>query len=265
MKNISFVKAHGSGNDFIIFIKENCPKNLITPKFIYSICKRRTGVGADGVLVLSKISKTFFHMDYYNCDGSWETFCANGSRCATLLLYNKGIIGKNSTFESGDGPHQAKIDDSNKIWIKMKKPVYKSDWLNIHGFSGRYVNSGAKHFACKTDKLNFKIAEKFGPKIRYDQKNFPKGVNVNFYKIQSLNQIHVITYEKGIEKVMLSCGSGAVAACYHADQANKLNSPLKITTPGGELNLKFNSNWNDIWLGGPTNLLFESSLNIDDY
>ena len=49
------------------------------------------------------------------------------------------------------------------------------------------------------------------------------------------------------------------------DQANKLNSPLKITTPGGELNLKFDSNWNDIWLGGPTNLLFESSLNIDDY
>ena len=48
-------------------------------------------------------------MDYYNSDGTWETFCANGARCAVKLLYEKKYIKEKSSFLSGDGIHEALI------------------------------------------------------------------------------------------------------------------------------------------------------------
>ncbi len=260
MPEIPFTKAHGTGNDFIFFIKEECPDNIYSPDFIISICERRTGIGADGVIILSQIGTVDFKLDYYNSDGSWETFCANGSRCAVKLLNSKNIISKNSTFEAGDGLHEAEIDNTGMVWIKFKAPKYKSELLKICGFQGRYVDSGAKHFACPSEKLDNEIVESFGPKIRYNKAFIPEGINVNFFKIESPQKLNVITYEKGIEKVMLSCGSGAVAAGYHAAQTNKMESPLSIKTPGGLLNLKFDEDWNDVWLGGPAVLLFESTI-----
>ena len=36
------------------------------------------------------------------------------------------------------------------------------------------------------------------------------------------------TYEKGIEDLMMSCGSGSVACGYHLAQSNSILSPTKI-------------------------------------
>ena len=51
---IPFAKAHGNGNDAILFIKENCPKIITDSNFIKKICQRRTGIGSDCVIILSK-------------------------------------------------------------------------------------------------------------------------------------------------------------------------------------------------------------------
>ena len=50
---IPFIKAHGTGNDFIIFFQEECPKVISKLNFIKKICARRTGIGADGVIILN--------------------------------------------------------------------------------------------------------------------------------------------------------------------------------------------------------------------
>ena len=62
---------------------------------------------------------------------------------------------------------------------------------------------------------------------------------------------------------MLSCGSGAVATAFYLNDINQLSSPLRINVPGGELSLKFNENWDDVWLGGPAVILFESQLDLN--
>ncbi len=140
----------------------------------------------------------------------------------------------------------------------MKSPKNVTEELSICGFSGKHVDSGAKHFTCEAKELMEDIVQEFGPKIRYAEEFKPHGVNVNFVEKNSDNQIKVITYEKGIEEVMLSCGSGAVASAYHIHEKKTLKSPLKIEVPGGELNLQFNDSWDDVWLGGPAVILFES-------
>ena len=40
-------------------------------------------------------------MDYYNNDGSWETLCANGVRCAALFMFEHKFIGANATIVCG--------------------------------------------------------------------------------------------------------------------------------------------------------------------
>jgi len=262
--NIPFIKAHGTGNDFIIFFKSECPDIITSPEFISNICKRRTGIGADGVLIISEINSVDYRIDYYNSDGSWETFCANGARCVAILLKKKGLLNKKAKFMGGDGNHELEFDESNTVWIKMKSPNYKTEDIELFGFSGRYVDSGAKHFVCESEDLSNEIAHKFGPLIRYSDEFAPKGMNVNFFKQISENEIKVISYEKGIEKVMLSCGSGSVASAYHSYQLSRMKSPVTIQVPGGTLKLKFDEFWENVWLGGPAVLLFESQINVND-
>ena len=90
--DIPFTKAHGTGNDFIILYSEDVLSIDINENFIKQLCHRQTGVGADGLLLLSPNDTLDFKMDYYNNDGSWETMCANGARCAVLYMHQRGLI-----------------------------------------------------------------------------------------------------------------------------------------------------------------------------
>jgi len=64
---------------------------------------------------------------------------------------------------------------------------------------------------------------------------------------------------------MLSCGSGSIAAAYHASQGSNLESPVEITVPGGKLYVNFDKSWKDVWLTGPAVILFKSQLNPSDF
>ena len=57
----------------------------------------------------------FACLDYFNSDGTWETFCANGARCVGKILYDKKLIEDKAQFTAGDGEHQLKFD--NPIWV----------------------------------------------------------------------------------------------------------------------------------------------------
>ena len=80
----------------------------------------------------------------------------------------------------------------------------------------------------------------------------------------SHSKLKVCTYEKGIERAMLSCGSGSVAAAYHAFQSGQISSPVQVVVPGGNLNIQFDSLWKDVWLSGEAILLFNSTIQLDN-
>ena len=87
----------------ILFLENRCSDDIKNSTFIKNICNRRTGVGADCIIIISDCDDFDFKMDYYNSDGTWETFCANGARCAVKMLYEKKYIKEISSFVSGDG------------------------------------------------------------------------------------------------------------------------------------------------------------------
>ena len=142
----------------------------------------------------------------------------------------------------------------------MKPPSLKTEDMDIQGNIGAHVDSGAKHFVMQSDITDIDKIYKIAQIIRYDNSFAPDGLNVNLLRIDHPGKIQVITYEKGIEEVMLSCGSGSVAAAFYASTKTRVESPLTIINRGGDMQLQFNDRWDDVWLSSNPTLEFDVEL-----
>ena len=262
---IPFTKVHGAGNDFVLFDRERCPDTVGDGGFIRRVCHRHKGVGADGVLIVSPSPGpgAAFQLDYHNADGSWETFCANGTRCAVAyVLLRQGIQGE-VTVRTGAGDHAASLLPDGSVRLQILPPRHETDFIEVGGFRGRHVDSGAPHFAVEVEKLSEALVAENGPTLRHAAAFQPRGVNVDFYQRMDAQTLKVITYEKGVEAVMLSCASGSTAACFQAASSGELVSPVRVINPGGELTVDFDPAWQQVAVTGPVELVFDSALPDD--
>ena len=259
---LPFTKAHGTGNNFIILYLPECSTFDLNTSLIKKLCNMNTGIGADGLITIDNHEKYDYKMDYYNNDGTWETMCVNGARCVGIFLKQKKIINNSACFITGDGEHLIKIIDESNVALTIYPPEYTSDEIYVENLSGFSVNSGAKHFVVEINQDTNLEWESIGRKIRYS-KHFPEGTNVNFVKRINDNTLQVITYEKGIEKIMQSCGSGSVAAAYHMQKKYNLSCNLNIMVNGGKLLIKTDEQWKNVWLEGEAKILFNSQINIE--
>jgi diaminopimelate epimerase len=115
---IKFTKYEGTGNDFLLLNNLDGTYNRLTLEEIQRICKRRFGVGADGLIKINTSGNAAFYMDYYNADGS-QSFCGNGARCAVHFANEIGIdLTQTIEFEAIDGLHEASIV-GNSVKLKM--------------------------------------------------------------------------------------------------------------------------------------------------
>ncbi len=112
---IPFSKYHGAGNDFVMI--DNTSAIFSAYKLpVKSICHRRFGIGADGLILLESSKEFDFKMLYFNSDGNPGTMCGNGGRSTVAFAHRLKLIGATTTFLASDGPHTASIDqDSGKI------------------------------------------------------------------------------------------------------------------------------------------------------
>jgi len=257
---IPFTKCHANGNDFILIFSEDFPDIDAKESLVRRLCNRNTGIGADGLFIILSSKKYDFSLDYYNSDGSWETLCANGSRCASKLIYSLNNTKQKLKFETGAGIHTAEIKSNGVVLMSMKVPIYKSERLSIEGVSGFFIDSGARHFVCQSDNLNEDYVFKMGRKIRHSQHFKPQGINVNFYRLKSDNIIEIRTYEKGVEQLMSSCSSGSAAVVYHLSKSHGLLSPITTSSIGGSLKFTFDKNWKEFFCEGPAELLFSGEF-----
>ena len=103
--------------------------------------------------------------------------------------------------------------------------------------------------------MGLEIAEK----IRFDN-YFIDGINVNFFKVNNEN-LDVITYEKGIEKIMSSCASGSYACAYHYIFSNKLKKKdIYINNPSGGLFVHIDVKNNIYNISGSAKIEYESEI-----
>jgi len=260
---LPFTKCHANGNDFIITSIDDFPNEKHNKHIISRLCCRHTGIGADGLFVISSSEKYDFMLDYFNSDGSWETLCANGSRCAVSFMYQCGYIKNKTIFLAGDGPHSAEIINNGAISMQMKTPKYQSELLSLEGCDGYFIDSGARHFVSESEDLDDSFVFVKGQKIRNSEIFQPRGINVNFYKLADKHTVDIKTYEKGVEGVMLSCASGSTAVVFHLSKNKFIDSPVLVRSSGGDLTFNFDMAWNNVWVEGPAEILFTGTFELD--
>ena len=102
-----------------------------------------------------------------------------------------------------------------------------------------------------------------GRLIRYSDIFLPHGINVNFYRLSNRHTVDIKTYEKGVEKVMLSCASGSTAVVFHLSKNKLIESPVLARSGGGNLTLNFDELWDDVWASGPAEILFTGNFKLE--
>ncbi len=258
---IEFCKFHGAGNDFILIDNRDPNITKLKTEQIKYLCDRNFGIGADGLMLLKNHEKYDFEMDYFNSDGSRGEMCGNGARCIIAFAKKLGIIKTCTNFIAGDGTHEAIIDNTGEIKLKMV------DVHKIENKSGNYfVNTGVPHHVIFDNDIAVLNVNKIGREIRYSEEYKIKGTNVNF--VQPINNgIKIRTYERGVENETLACGTGAVASAISYYIKYKPDSQsINVKVLGGKLKVSFvenNNKFTKVYLTGPAKFVFEGQIDIE--
>lgn len=264
MKNVTFFKYQGTGNDFVmidnrtgVFPEENV-------ELIEKLCNRRFGIGADGLILLENDLTADFKMVYYNADGNESTMCGNGGRCIVSFAHFLNIFSKDTTFNAIDGLHYAAINENGIVALQMidvEKDTIKKDADFTFLFTG-----SPHHVAMVTDLKNFDVFEN-GKNIRYSDQYKPGGTNVNFVEQLSNNSFKIRTYERGVEDETLSCGTGATAVAIAMNSLGKTTSnKIDIQVEGGDVQISFDQNqekYYNVMLTGAAKQVFKGEISID--
>jgi diaminopimelate epimerase len=256
MRLLKFYKYQGTGNDFVMIDNREQIFDTENHALITRLCDRKFGIGADGLILLNLHPAYDFEMVYYNADASLS-MCGNGSRCAVHLARHLGMIQKQTTFIAADGVHKASIEDG-LIYVKM------NDVTGIESVeNGYFLNTGTRHYVREVEKLSEFDVFNEGRKIRYDDAFQPEGTNANFIEFDG-NEVSMRIYEKGVENETLSSGTGVTAVALVAASLKNLQSPVKVKTRGGELQISFEQigkdKFRNIYMAGPAVMVFEGTV-----
>ncbi len=264
---MKFYKYHGAGNDFVLLdgFKQ---ENELSTELIKLLCHRRLGIGSDGLILVSESDKADFKMEFYNPDGTGGMLCGNGSRCAMLFAATQGYVSDEMEFEGPDGLHKGTLHNSSILSLEIK------DINEVNEICGGYfMNSGTVHLVKFVNSaLKDLEVDIEGRKLRYDEQLQPAGANINFVEHLSDNNYNIRTYERGVEKETLTCGTGIVAAAVAAHLHEK--------EAAGNFNYEFHSricplqvsfqacddgSYKNIWLKGPAQRVYEGELDLSAF
>ena len=250
----NFFKYQGTGNDFVM-IDNRDDRFPVNQAYIEHLCHRRFGIGADGLILLQNDPDYDFRMVYFNADGRERSMCGNGGRCTVRFAEDLGIFNGNTTFIAVDGEHEASAN-SSVISLKMGE-VHSLEHHSDYDF----MNTGSPHYVrYVSDIKNFDVVNE-GKKVRYANDWVKRGgTNVNFVEVLDNETIYVRTYERGVEDETYSCGTGVTACAISAYLNHGMQSPIKIITNGGNLQVSFDKDFQNVYLIGPAVRVFDGTL-----
>ena len=256
-----FYKYQGAGNDFVVIDNRDEHFDGDNVELIASICDRRFGIGADGLMLLQAHPEHDFVMRYFNADGREASMCGNGGRCIVAFARKLGLIGNKTRFLAVDGIHEADIYKEDLVNLKMQNVPE----VEI-GEDYFYLNTGSPHFVQFSDNIDLIDVVQEGRQIRNSERFVAEGTNVNFVQLHDKG-IKVYTYERGVEDETLACGTGITAsALCAAIKTGKDEGSFPVQAKGGQLEVSFKRSGNqftEIWLKGPATFVFEGTIELN--
>jgi carbamoyl-phosphate synthase large subunit len=275
---LNFTKMQTCGNDYIYI---DCfEKEIASPEFLsIYLADRHTGVGGDGVVLISKSNVADAKMRMFNLDGSEAKICGNAVRCVAKYLFdNKIVSDRELTIETLSGVKLCKVFTKNgivnRVKVNMGKPSLdpKTVPVNLDGESviNRPVEIGGKiynitcvsmgnpHCVVFCDETETLDVEALGAEFE-NSGLFPEGINVEFVQPIEENLIKMRVFERGTGETF-ACGTGACAAAYAAILNGICDGEkiVKVLALGGELTVRCKPDY--ITLAGHTEKVFDGTV-----
>ncbi len=240
---IECVKMNGNGNDFLVL--DNMALRYDT-KFLSNLaakaCRRRQAVGADGLVVAEPSAAADFKMRIFNPDGTEGEMCGNGARCVSRFALDYGIAKTGElTFETLGGMVRAVVDGGlvtmDLAPVSLRGMV--TDGRLCAGedeFEYSFITVGVPHCVIfeRERSRRFEEYAPVGRAIRRRSDLFPQGTHVNFAVMGGeADMIDIMTYERGVEDMTLSCGTGSVASAIVSWLSGRTGPDVRVKNPGG--------------------------------
>lgn len=259
---IVFAKYQGAANDFVLVDDR---ANSFPVSCIESLCDRRRGIGADGVLLLqqSTTGEADFRMRVFNADGSEPEMCGNGLRCLIQYLSSLGEKLPSYRIETLAGIQLCTArEDLVTTLVSKAEFITKKGTLEMQGETLSYdlIDTGVPHVVLFVSDLESIDVVGRGKAIRWLSSFQPHGVNVNFARVSG-NALSLRTYERGVEGETLACGTGSIAAALAARETFSLQFPVKVETRSRET-LEVGMDRKQIYISGPARFVFKGEITI---
>jgi len=256
---IPFWKMSGAGNDFVLLSGQ--PLGRRGAALARSLCDRRHGIGADGLLSVSRRGQKV-RLDYWNADGS-AAFCGNGTRCAALWTSSKKWIkGKRFVLDTNQGPLDVELTGKGRAQVGMPAP--KDFRLGLRVKAGgrsltvHFVNTGVPHAVVFVPDIETIPVKTLGRELRFHKAFGKAGANVDFVQVRK-GALLLRTYERGVEDETLACGTGVVAAAAVSLLLGKTHENTKVLVRGKET-LSVSLLHGHTWLEGPGKIVFAGEV-----
>ena len=272
---MNFTKLQGTGNDFVLIDARKLDRDWSA--LAREMCRRRFGVGADGLLLLLSSQIADLGLRMFNPDGSEAEACGNGLRCfARYAVENRLVTGAGFGVETLGGIRTVRIINGKDFQVSMGIPILNPaeipvavegkamqnttpviDYpITVGGgdFKVSCVSMGNPHAVCFLDESldDFPLAE-VGPMVEYHPM-FPNRVNLEVVESVSRKEFKVRVWERGAGET-LSCGSGACAVAVVSRLKGLGENTVDIKLPGGTLTVDWDGA-GEVLLGGSAEIVY---------
>ena len=275
-----FVKLEGIGNDFVCVDCFQQPAPPDPSRLAVAVCRRRFGIGADGLILMLPADGADARMQIFNADGSEAEMCGNGIRCVAKYLYERGIVSQERMrILTGRGVLEITVRPDrlgrvDRVRVEMGTPVFEpveipttlpgTPPLNVplsvaeQPFRVHVVSMGNPHCVVFVDEPVEEVAvERYGPLLERAAV-FPKRTNVEFVQVCSEERLKVRVWERGCGET-LACGTGACAVAVVAQLTGRAGRQVQVELPGGRLELEWNGA-GPVYMTGPAREVYEGEF-----
>ena len=211
--SLHFWKMSGAGNDFVVV---DARAGLPAPagELAAQLCRRRVGIGADGLLAVQGVSERRVVVDYRNADGSAADFCGNGARCVARFAYVREIAGSPMVLAFPGQEVRATVEGA-RVRIETPRPriLGRVELVAADGsrFEAVQVDAGVAHLVVHVADGPAPPLATLRAALARARPDLLDRVNLTTVERRGADALHVRTLERGSGET-LACGSGALAA-----------------------------------------------------
>lgn len=285
MRTFAVAKVQGTGNDFVL-LDNPAAESLPFARLARTWCARRSGIGADGLLVLEPptAAGADVAMRIFNADGSEAEMCGNGIRCvARYIAQNRPGASKTLTVQTASGLVRTELttrDGAVLVAVDMGVPRFAKADIPMRGdpdarvldelvpipggspLRVSAVSMGNPHCVAFLE-LPVEHVDLAAHAASLDRADlFPSGANYEIVNVAD-GGVRMRVFERGVGETQ-ACGSGACAVGVAAILTGRARSPLDIQMPGGSVRVEWSGPGATVTLIGAAEVVYVAEIAVPD-